>query len=439
MAVTAPESVAPRDTEAAQPLTKNGVLALLAERRSEPTTNFHHAAAGVVLAGSERPLRWRAVMLAVSAAACILQLVVVVGVINSVTRPTCSENNGCVDGYYCRVSERQCAPCMTEGYCENENGMGTTSSNVISDLMTSCMQYGGIDWSGDAGRRVSEDAADGSSVSAADCTLTAIATPWMEASKRVNSFYEVNASDYSGHCDACAATENYVSRVDVLRDRGAHVSTADTLTLIFASLFVALYLANEQRDVQLCAVQLRATSSTGGEAAHPAWHVLWMPRVLWLLDAFRRFGVLPFVVLGTVMLTINHGTDALSVCLNTLVLLFLLELDDLLYAHGTSESLRAWVEAHARPVIGAAEDRAIFNSRIALMLSVWILIPCGVRLYSEASESEMWMVQVAVQLLSVLPSLLVECYTAWSPRRAGELLLQAIMGTGFAWAIYLSF
>ena len=127
------------------------------------------------------------------------------------------------------------------------------------------------------------------------------------------------------------------------------------MTLVFASFFVSLALANEMRDVQLCALMRRERREVMNDHGRCSWHVA----VLWTIEALRRYGVLTFVSGAVMQLAIFRGADSLSVCLNAVAVLFLLEIDEMLYAHGTSGAFRLTSEEHARPVVGPDDERAM--------------------------------------------------------------------------------
>lgn len=74
----------------------------------------------------------------------------------------------------------------------------------------------------------------------------------------------------------------------------------------------------------------------------------------------------------------HRGIDAYNVTLNAVAVLFLLEIDDQLYAHGTSESLRAWCE----------EERVVHVTRDAQRAMLW---------------SKMTLIPVAAVTISTMP------------------------------------
>ena len=193
----------------------------------------------------------------------------------------------------------------------------------------------------------------------------------------------------------------------------------DWCTLLFTSLIVALCIANELHDIQMCAL-LRQKTAIGSQHC-TGWHV-----ALWVLEALRRFGVLQLLTTGVTMIVVVRGSDALSICLNAVAMCFLLDIDDQLYHHGASERLRKWCATHARPILSDVDRRAMDWSRVAMVLGAWLGIVAGVFItyYSRASG------ELVPLALTVLPSIVAEAAAYRSLRRFGELSLQAGVGFG---------
>ena len=92
-------------------------------------------------------------------------------------------------------------------------------------------------------------------------------------------------------------------------------------------------------------------------------------------------------------------------------MLFLLEIDDLIYAHGTSDAFRLWCENHARPtLLNDAEKRDIFWSRMGLIFTVWIMIPVNVFL----------MAPTFGYLYTTVMSLFIFCFSSLVGELAGS-------------------
>ena len=72
------------------------------------------------------------------------------------------------------------------------------------------------------------------------------------------------------------------------------------------------------------------------------------------------------------------GGDALSVCFNTVAVLFLCEIDNLLYAILLPERERARVEVEGRVELGEAEAAALMRTKAVHMVVLVAAVPCAV-------------------------------------------------------------
>ena len=87
----------------------------------------------------------------------------------------------------------------------------------------------------------------------------------------------------------------------------------------FAVYVIALSIVGELRDIELCALAARRAEDTGS-LSH-SWAV-----ALKVLYCARRYIFLPCLANNANMLVPIQGADSLSICLNTLAVLFLVSL-----------------------------------------------------------------------------------------------------------------
>ena len=97
-----------------------------------------------------------------------------------------------------------------------------------------------------------------------------------------------------------------------------------------------------------------------------------------LLGGIRRWTFLPCLVMAAPFLVLYKGGDALSVCFNTVAVLFLCEIDNLLYAILLPERERARVEVEGRVELGEAEAAALMRSKAVHVALVVVAVPCAV-------------------------------------------------------------
>lgn len=195
-----------------------------------------------------------------------------------------------------------------------------------------------------------------------------------------NNNRKLGMKDREGLCSACVTSKGFETYPDVMSDRVDSMKIQDWLALFLASIVVAFAVFAEIRDAMLCQCALRDISQQGK-----------VPRV-WRfaiggLNFARYFVSLPNVVLSVMALVLADGGRVRDVCLNTVAVLFLLEVDNLAFLHGLSERARMEAEEHsgARQVTG--DDLRTMD---AVKLVCVVLIPCvvfgGVRGHRLASN-----------------------------------------------------
>eukprot|EP01052_Picozoa_sp_SAG31_P038731 SAG31_NODE_5228_length_2662_cov_1.697620_5_plen_124_part_00 len=91
----------------------------------------------------------------------------------------------------------------------------------------------------------------------------------------------------------------------------------DFATVVLISTFVAVSCGKEIQDIVHC--RALRNSPAGQALARPKFHL-----ALRGLEWVRQFALLPLVVAVVPILVMHRGADALSLCFNTLALLFLL-------------------------------------------------------------------------------------------------------------------
>ena len=123
------------------------------------------------------------------------------------------------------------------------------------------------------------------------------------------------------------------------------------------------------QDIKLCGIAMQRA----GDRIAPTWRF-----VLYLLGGVRRWLFLPALVMVVPMLVLYKGGDALSICFNSVALLFLCELDNLAYAVLLPERLRAWVEHQGRVDLEQVEVEALIRSKAVHVTVLSVALPCSV-------------------------------------------------------------
>jgi hypothetical protein len=97
-----------------------------------------------------------------------------------------------------------------------------------------------------------------------------------------------------------------------------------------------------------------------------------------MLGGIRRWVFLPTLCTTIPWLVLSERGDALSVCFNTIAMLFLCEIDNMAYAIGLGDKLRARVEVEGRVELGEVEVDALMLSKTVHVCVLIMAIPSAV-------------------------------------------------------------
>ena len=204
------------------------------------------------------------------------------------------------------------------------------------------------------------------------------------------------------------------------------MQTTDLITLIVCACIIALEVAKEVRDIQLCMITRRQIMERNDKIyANSVPCAAYSFRTgIWVLNTVRQFALVPALTMAVPLLVFYKRGDALSVwcvgfgarpllCLvftccwlllaarcsldaglvpigacwltlkvancsfNSVAVIFLLQVDNLAYEYGLSELIRSHVEQYARAIIEEHDSRALKWAKTAqLTLTVAaILLP----------------------------------------------------------------
>ena len=90
------------------------------------------------------------------------------------------------------------------------------------------------------------------------------------------------------------------------------MGTFDWVALVFASCVYSFQVCGELKDINLCSVAVSRAESL---------HFLWQIAIT-VMNEFRRWGFLTGLTVAVPLLVILQGSDALSICLNTVAIVF---------------------------------------------------------------------------------------------------------------------
>ena len=158
--------------------------------------------------------------------------------------------------------------------------------------------------------------------------------------------------------------------------------------------------------------------------------------VLSLLGGMRRWTFLPTLVLTAPVLVLFKGGDALSVCFNTVAVLFLCEIDNLLYAILLPERERARVEVEGRVELSESEAVALMRSKAVHVVLLVIAVPCAVLVGVDL----VWLPLLAFWVAGVTEAVLGSASVGEACKEVGKTTGRWLLGmVGFAVLFLLSY
>jgi hypothetical protein len=131
---------------------------------------------------------------------------------------------------------------------------------------------------------------------------------------------------FHGACSACfdPAVQEFSSKGmgKAVQENLNSMRFGDYSTVLLAAFLVGISIGEEIQDIFHC----RALRLSPLGQSQPGFHL-----GLKILELIRQFALLPVVVIVVPLLVMHRGADALSLCFNTLALLFLLDCDNMAF------------------------------------------------------------------------------------------------------------
>jgi hypothetical protein len=170
-----------------------------------------------------------------------------------------------------------------------------------------------------------------------------------------------------GMCTTCTTSKGWETFQDVVKDRMDSMLVQDWITLLLASFVISFAVFAEIRDVLLCEIALREISKQ--REVPRGWRY-----AIRGLNFARYFFLLPNIILSVMSLVHEDGGRVKYVCLNTVAVLFILEVDNLAFLHGLGERTRMEAEQHSRARVTEDDLRTMGVVKLICV----VLIPCSV-------------------------------------------------------------
>ena len=173
-------------------------------------------------------------------------------------------------------------------------------------------------------------------------------------------------------CEVCVRHDGTVDPQNLFTIVDANVDAIDAfdiVTLIFAASIIAFQVVGELKDVELCSIAIKHA----GDKLSKGWRIA-LGVLLWM----RRWIFLPSLVGAIPALVMIKGGDALSVCFNTVAILFLCDIDNIAFNVGLGERVRARVEAVGRVELQDVEATALTRTKVVHVILVVLVVSCSV-------------------------------------------------------------
>lgn len=179
-------------------------------------------------------------------------------------------------------------------------------------------------------------------------------------------------------CETCVSAIDMA--VDPITGNGhtaanvAAMGPFDWIALYLATFVVALTVVGELKDIKLVTIAIQHA----GDKLSPAWRY-----ALTFLGGLRRWLFLVALVMAVPTLVIYKGADALSICFNTIAVLFLCEIDNITYIILLSERVRSRAEANGMRVhLNDSEARSLSRTKALHVVLITALVPTAVLMAS---------------------------------------------------------
>lgn len=240
----------------------------------------------------------------------------------------------------------------------------------------------------------------------------------------------VTAAAVSAWCDACIhpITEDIdpASLASVMQDNLAVMGVFDHVAMVFCALITALNVVEELKDIMLVRF---AIEKAGNDDARLSSKWRW---AFWLLECLRRFAFLPILTICIPTLVLVVGSDTVSVCLNTVAILFLSQIDNVLFAVLLPEPARARVEERGHVELQGTELRQLAQTKMVHTVLVTVMLLVLVQLIGHTGLKNPMILAWPILLCGAISDVLVpEAHATTSKqtaRRVGQACGACLIG-----------
>ena len=357
----------------------------------------------------------------------LMQIATTIGVYSGTFHPSCSSSIQCGTGTWCKTD--QCA------YCGD-------SIPLLQEVEGECVyelnRYGGESTVEDAACFTYNNPRDPNYVR---FNKTAIAEICGEPAARMGTseggrgepeLYPL--ADVASWCESCVhpidgVVDGFTQPSLIVLNIGAMIPL-DILALVFTVFFVACTVVGELKDIEMC----RVAAVHNSEKLSQGWRF-----ALLFVQCIRRWTFLPFLLFSVPLMLMYKGADTLSICFNTVAILFLCEVDNIAFTLGLSERVRARVVAVGRVELSDNEAKSLVQTKTVHVGLFMVFVPGSVWFaHYTATFGACLVAGVPLWVGGV-----VEAFKTGAPcetgRRVGAALAQMAFGFVFGFVFLLAF
>ena len=318
--------------------------------------NFHQATVVFNLIHQETTNKQKRIMLFLSHTLVWLQLIAVLSFVYGIYNSTCSRNSDCYAGQFCSPlifssgKRLMCHPC----------------ADKWSALCTS----------------------DGS----VDPVVAKSSTGLLLWEKSIWPVVPLPDHHLPLMCLACIVDMSFLSGRDAALANLAKMNSSDLFILALCLSLITLSVGNEMRDIFLCSISrlsdpelVAAAERRKSKGLKPlplsilslipgactTWKVHWH---LFCIECVRHYAILPILIMSVPMLIVVQGSGGVSICMNSISVLFVLEMDNLAYQYGIPEDARQLMEEEGTVELNANAQGWLTFTKHSHFLS----IPLGI-------------------------------------------------------------
>lgn len=276
----------------------------------EVEPDWHQVTALQVLSpASNVPVPVKVAWMASSVVLVVLLTMVTMGILHGIDESTCLSQSDCFNGYWCSSRLGTCNPCHDPGspftmtQCDGRNEAKSLLSMPKAHVSA-----------GDANETVSflrgRRAATHGHLSG-------------HAHEQLDHHGARDGDEFDIMCNACynERTGAYMHFYNSIRQNIQSMRRCDWATVVLAEAVAVMTIIKHIRDIRLFDI----TWTTADPKPARGWLV-----AMWLLSSVRQFAFLPIVLMTVPHLIAVGGGGALRVCLDTVGVLFVLELSGLM-------------------------------------------------------------------------------------------------------------